>query len=106
MPTICPNCLRRVRTDANYCGFCGTNLVPASLNRSSIAPLSSMDNAGSNKNFTPQSRTKTKGGKTGRTGVMIPIILLCLVIFLALIVRFWPDISAYIGQVFSSLLLG
>jgi hypothetical protein len=37
---------------------------------------------------------------------MIPIILLFLVIILALIVRFWPDISAYLVQVFSSLLPG
>ena len=29
MTPICPNCLRPVRPDVKFCGYCGTSLIPA-----------------------------------------------------------------------------
>lgn len=105
MSKICPNCLRPVRTGANYCGFCGTSLIPASRDASLAAPPVFNDSASANVKFTPNARPNPKRSKARRPWVITPIILLCLVIILALVIRFWPEITAYLGQIFSSLRL-
>jgi hypothetical protein len=105
MSKICPNCLRPVRTGANYCGFCGTSLIPATRNVSAAEPFISQNNAGANVRTIPNAQPNPKRSKTRRPWVITPIILLFLVIILALVVRFWPDITAYLGQIVSSIRL-
>jgi hypothetical protein len=105
MSKICPNCLRPVRTGANYCGYCGTSLIPATRENFPIEQSISQNNAGANVRSAPSSRLSPKRGKARRPWVITPIILLFLVIFLALVIRFWPEITAYLGQIVSSIRL-
>ncbi len=105
MSKICPNCLRPVRTGANYCGYCGTSLIPATRDVSAVEPFVSQNSAGANVRSTPNARPSPRRSKARQPWVITPIILLFLVIILALIVRFWPEITAYLGQIVSSVRL-
>jgi len=105
MSKICPNCLRPVRTGANYCGFCGTSLIPAARKISAVAPSIIQNSSGADVIIPPNAQSNPKRSKTRRPWVMTPIILLFLVIILALIVRFWPEITVYLGQIISSIRL-
>jgi len=105
MSKICPNCLRPVRTGANYCGFCGASLIPASRNVSTAAQFILQNNTGADVSSATNVQPNPKRNKTRRPWVITPIILLFLVIILALIVRFWPEITVYLGQIISSIRL-
>jgi hypothetical protein len=105
MSKICPNCLRTVRNGANYCGFCGTSLVPASVVGSGATRLALQDEAVREVKPTYQERSKPKRFKSERARKFFPIILLFLVIIVALVVRFWPDIIAYLMVILTSLRL-
>jgi hypothetical protein len=105
MSKICPNCLRPVRTGANYCGFCGASLIPATRGVSTAAPSIALNNTVADVRSTTNAQPNPKRSKARRPWVITPIILLFLVILLALIVRFWPEITAYLGQIVSSIRL-
>lgn len=104
MSKICPNCLRPVRTGANYCGFCGTSLIPVARNTSSSMPTS-QDYVDNNVRATSAAQPNPKRNKASRPWVITPIILLFLVILLALVVRFWPEIIAYLALTLASIKL-
>lgn len=98
MSKICPNCMHTVRAGANYCGYCGTILVPSPQNPAPTEPPSSKVNAKADSKVLPQVQPKSKIGIEGRAWVKIPIILLALVILVALVLRFWPEITTYFGH--------
>jgi len=97
MPTICPNCLRLVRTGANYCGFCGTNLVPpAPVDHS--GPLA-VELETTEQELANEARTAqpvARGGNARRTILILIIILLCLVLVAAFVAHFWSAIGQYV----------
>jgi RNA polymerase subunit RPABC4/transcription elongation factor Spt4 len=103
MPTICPNCLRPVRTDAKYCGFCGTNLNPTAHEESVVTLASPQESEVPVENPTTRTQLKSKGSKARRIILIVLIILLCLVLLLAFLVHYWPELSPYIGSVISLL---
>jgi len=105
MSKICPNCLRPVRTGANYCGFCGTSLIPVSRAVATSTPLTAQTSTGVNVRSTTDPQPVPKPAKARRPWVITPIILLFLVILLALIVRYWPEITTYLLQFVSSMRL-
>jgi hypothetical protein len=97
MSKICPNCLRPVRSGANYCGYCGTSLVPT--------PHGPAPNKASSKEgakvaaMAPVKAKRTpKSGKVGKSWIKVPITLLILVILAALAIRFWPEILTLLNQ--------
>lgn len=100
MPTICPNCLRPVRTNAKYCGFCGTSLISAAEVESVTAPALQNETE-LNLNSKQKKPPKSNQGKTSQVVTIIAFILLFLVIILALIVSHWSDISPLLGQILS-----
>jgi len=102
MPTICPNCLRPVRTGAKYCGFCGTNLFLTAKDESAVLPVS-QEKAGINEKSKKQKQAKPKRFKTSQVVSIISIILLLLVIVVALIVRYWAEFSQLVVQILSML---
>ncbi len=82
MPTICPNCLRPLRSGAKYCGYCGSNLNPTA--QSNSAPMSAVLEGTTVQQEPPASpQAKSSGGKGRRTVLIILIILLCLVLLAA-----------------------
>lgn len=103
MPTICPNCLRPVRSDAKYCGFCGTNLNPSSR-EDSVATLTSPRQTAVTMD-TPVDRTlpKPKKRQARRTFLVIVIILLCLVLLMAFLVHYWPVLNPFFAALISIL---
>jgi len=102
MHTICPNCLRPVRAGAKYCGFCGTSLSSNGEGNARVtaALQSNVD-----------TDLKSKGSKlpgptyesASRSVAVTAIILLFLVIIVALIIRYWPDILVWIDQILPGL---
>ncbi len=98
MSKICPNCLRPVRTGTNYCGYCGTSLVPTprdpapTMRASSKEAIFGLHNESSKKQRVP------KSGRSGRSWTKAPITLLVIVLLLALTIRFWPEIVTFLGQ--------
>ncbi len=105
MSKICPNCLRPVRTGANFCGYCGSNLIPVTSSTSSSAQPALQDYVDTNLKSTPSERPNHIRNKARRPWVLTPIIFLCLVILLALVLRFWPDISNYLALMLTSIRL-
>jgi hypothetical protein len=101
MPTICPNCLRPVRTDAKYCGFCGTNLNPTAHEDTMVTVASTQEGKVSMNNPPPQTRFKSNGSKVRRVALIVVIILLCLVLLLAFLTHYWPVFTPYIGAALS-----
>lgn len=98
MSKICPNCLRPVRTGANYCGYCGTSLVPTP--RDATPAVKSVGKGGSKTvAMAPKKVMRvSKGGKAGRSWLKVPITLLILVILAALALRYWPVILTFLNQ--------
>lgn len=89
MPTICPNCLRPVRTDAKFCGYCGNSLMPAEPSDGPVALTAALDSE-SVQEFPPfKPQTKPSGGKVRRTVLMVIIVLLCLVLLVAFSVYYF-----------------
>jgi hypothetical protein len=101
MPTICPNCLRPVRTDAKFCGFCGTNLNPTAHNDPPAMLPSPQESEVPNNNSTAQTRLQPKGRRTRRTVLIILVILLCLVLLIAFLATNWPVISQNFAPILS-----
>jgi hypothetical protein len=83
MSTICPNCLRPVRADAKFCGFCGNNLNPTAHDDGPVALSVALESGNVKVNSTAQPQAKPSGGKTRRRLLMVIIVLLCLVLLIA-----------------------
>lgn len=98
MAKICPNCLHSVRTGANYCGYCGTSLVPTPQDPAPTMHTSSKQVGNAVENVVYRARPTPRGYKSSRTWVKVPITLLVLVILMALAVRFWPQLLSLISQ--------
>lgn len=101
MPTICPNCLRPVRTEAQYCGFCGTNLHPTANDKAAIAAAQSQVNEFNKEESTTQKQPKPKGKKIRRAVLITLIVLMCLVLLLAFLVHYWPILGPYTNAILS-----
>jgi hypothetical protein len=103
MPTICPNCLRPVRSEARYCGYCGSNLNPGSLDDES-AVIPAVPAAVEGKVETPSKpKPKRNAEKTRRTVLVIIVILLCLVLVVAFAIHYLPSLGAYLGALITLL---
>jgi hypothetical protein len=105
MPTICPNCLHPLRTNAKYCGYCGTSLIPNA--RADAITLQASPQQGDmiNENTTSPAQSRPKNKKNIRRIVLIVlIILLCLVLLAAFVVHYWPNIIPNFGSLISPLL--
>jgi hypothetical protein len=103
MPTICPNCLRPVRIDAKYCGFCGTNLKPTPKDETAVAITTPEKSEATIENPTTVKQIQPKGSKIRRIVLIILIILLCLVLLMAFSLHYWPVLGPYINAVLSLL---
>ena len=88
-----------VRTGANYCGYCGTSLVPTPSDPAPTSRVSSKARAemGTKLNGKPYRAPKKR--KPGRYWVRVPITLLVVVILSSLAIRYWPQILVFFGQV-------
>lgn len=94
MSKICPNCLRPVRTGANYCGYCGTSLVPTPRETTPTMKSISKGQAKASKKI----KRMPKSGKASRSWLKVPVTLLILVILAALAIRYWPEILTLLNQ--------
>jgi hypothetical protein len=97
MPTICPNCLRPVRSEARYCGYCGSNLNPDSLDELSVAVPITQPGVESKIEAPAKPRPKRDAEKTRRTVLIIIVILLCVVLLVTFLIHYLPVIGAYLG---------
>lgn len=104
MPTICPNCLRPVRTDAKYCGYCGTNLVPSAREEILSIPVSRTQQSARDENTGIEDVYKSRGGKGRRVVLVLLIVLLCLVLLYAFLTHYYPTLLPYLGSLLSSLI--
>ncbi len=95
MPTICPNCLRPVRAEARYCGYCGSNLNPAALDEASADLTILETNADSSQGKKPKAKTKAAPGVIRRRILIAIVILLCLVLLATFVIHYWPLINSY-----------
>ena len=83
MSTICPNCLRPVRADAKFCGYCGNSLHPMAPDDGPVALTAPLQGGTAKEIATVQPQSKTSEGKTKRRVLMVIIVLLCLVLLIA-----------------------
>ena len=104
MPTICPNCLRPVRTDAKYCGYCGTNLFPSAHDEALSIQVSSAQQSAMDEKTGIETIYKPRSGKARRVVLVILIVLLCLVLLYAFLAHYWPSLIPYLGSLLSSLI--
>ena len=102
MPTICPKCSHPVRTGAQYCGFCGSNLNSIE----SVEPAILHEKDLTTQNSRPQELPKAKKRDIGRTMAVISIFVLILVIALALLIQYWTEVVTFLGSFLSSLFSG
>ncbi|PWB51545.1 MAG: hypothetical protein C3F13_14005 [Anaerolineales bacterium] len=105
MPTICPNCLQPVRTEARYCGFCGSNLNPAALDEASaVLPVAQTQHdipqAGK-----PKAKPKADRALVRRRILIFIIILLILVLLATFVIHYWPQISQSASSIIALILL-
>jgi hypothetical protein len=105
MPTICPNCLHSVRTDAKYCGFCGTNLNPTAHDDAVVAIAAPLESENLIDNPSAQKQLKPKGSKARRVVLIVLIVLLCLVLLVAFLLHYWPVLKPYTDAILSLLRL-
>jgi len=103
MPIICPNCLRPVRPDAKYCGFCGNNLNPTARDDTAVAKASPQEGKVTEENPTTRTQLIPKGRKVRRVVLIVLIILMCLVLLMAFLVHYWPILSPYVYAILSLL---
>jgi uncharacterized integral membrane protein len=92
MSTTCPTCNHSVRKDARYCGFCGTNLTTPQAVKPALASASAGKTA-SNQTIYLQKPAKSKRFQTSQVVTFVAILLLILVIILAVVCRYWAQIS-------------
>jgi hypothetical protein len=97
MPTICPNCLRPLRTDVKFCGFCGTDLVPAG-ETTSLETQAETDETVTELEPAAKEQSVHKPRDVRRMVLIITVILLCLVLLVAFMYHFWGSISPAIHQ--------
>jgi hypothetical protein len=93
MPTICPNCLRPVRMEARYCGYCGSNLNPTALDEASaVLPI---EQPAGEKFQEGKDKGKPKANReTVRRRVLISIVILLLIVLLAtFVIHYLPDLQ-------------
>lgn len=105
MSKNCPNCMHTVRSGVNYCGYCGTSLVPTPRNPAPTEKPHKKIIVDSDFDSIPLAQPKRKRIVIGRGWVKIPIILLVLIIMLAMTVRFWPEIMVFLGQTIATVRL-
>jgi hypothetical protein len=96
MSKICPNCLHPVRTGANYCGYCGSSLVPTPQDPAPTSRSFVKASQASKKNA--KAGRPPKSGKPGKYWVRVPITMLVVIILAALAIRYWPQILVLLGQ--------
>ncbi|OGN94345.1 MAG: hypothetical protein A2Y88_01085 [Chloroflexi bacterium RBG_13_48_10] len=105
MPTICPNCLHPLRTNAKFCGYCGTSLIPNTRADAITLQASPQEVDTIKENTSPPAQSKPKSKKNIRRIVLIVlIILLCLVLLVAFLVHYWPNIIPNFGSLISRML--
>ncbi len=97
MSKICPNCLHSVRSGANYCGYCGTSLVPTPEDPAPTIP-SAQKEAGRVSRGGPKRQHLARRVTNSRAWLKVPITLLVVVILSALAVRYWPQLVMFLGQ--------
>lgn len=98
MSTICPNCQHPVRAGAKYCGFCGVALnLPGSVD--AAASITIQEQADTKLNSTSVNKPGSLAGRSGREVSFVAIILLFLVIIVALVIRYWPEIVTWMNQI-------
>jgi hypothetical protein len=98
MSKICPNCLRPVRSGVNYCGYCGTSLVPTPSDPAPTIRSSSKVSTNAVTKTSSKNVRTIKSGRPARSWIKVPITLLVLVILAALAIRFWPQILMLLAQ--------
>ncbi len=98
MSKTCPNCLHPVRTGANYCGYCGTTLVPTPQDPSPTSRHPAKSSSGRAAQSKGKAQRVSKGSSTGRSWIKVPITLLIIVLLGALAIRYWPEILVFLGQ--------
>lgn len=104
MPTICPNCLRPVRSEALFCGYCGSNLNPTALDEAPIVTTAIQPGEVYADIALPKPKPKPNGEKIRRTVLIGVVILLCLVLIAAFLIHYLPDIRSYLGALITLLL--
>ena len=105
MSKNCPNCMHTVRSGVNYCGYCGTSLVPTPKNPAPTEKPFQKFTGEPDSISPPQLPSKPKRAIDDRSWVKIPIIMLVLVIMLAMAVRFWPEIMVFLSQTIAAVKL-
>lgn len=105
MSKNCPNCMHTVRSGVNYCGYCGTSLVPTPRNPAPTEKPFQKITVDADLDSIPLAQPGRKKTAVGRSWVKIPIILLVLVIMLAITLRFWPEIMLFLGQTIAAVKL-
>ena len=97
MSTTCPNCNHSVRKDARYCGYCGADLNPPVMPPPVIVPARA-EKSPASQNLKTQIAAKPKRFQTSQVVTMVAIFLLFLVVILAIVCRYWSDISQELMQ--------
>ncbi len=105
MPTICPNCLRPVRSEARFCGYCGSNLSPTSLDEVSATIPAVQKIEPVKEALPPQPKPKADGEKIRRTILIVIVILLILILLATFLIHYWPTIGSYLGALITLFLL-
>jgi hypothetical protein len=105
MSKNCPNCMHTVRSGVNYCGYCGTILVPTPRNPAPTEKPHQKNSLDADLESIPLAQPNRKRARVGRSWVKVPIILLVVVIMLAMTLRFWPEIMLFLGQTIASVSL-
>jgi len=98
MSTICPNCQHPIRAGAKYCGFCGVALnLPGEAD--TAASITTQEQADIKLNSRSVNKPGSPASRSGREVSFVAIILLFLVIIVALVIRFWPEIVTWMNQI-------
>jgi hypothetical protein len=104
MPTICPNCLRPVRSEARFCGFCGSNLYPDALDEVAVAIPAEQTAVVTQEEIIPAPPPKRGAEKIRRNILIAIVILLCLVLLVTFLIHYLPIIGPYLGALISVVL--
>lgn len=105
MSKICPNCLRPVRTGVNYCGYCGTSLVPTPQDPAPTIRSAGKESVQAKPGKPAKVKRVPKSGPPSKSWLKVPITLLVLVILAALAIRYWPEIWAFLSMALPGLKL-
>ncbi len=105
MTTICPNCLRPLRSNAKYCGYCGASLIPNTHVDTTTMQATALQSNVVEENASAPAQSKPRSKRNIRRVILIVlIILLVLVLLVAFLAHYWPSIIPNISTFFSSLL--